>query len=176
MAKYFQTTLGLFLIVASLLLNLKAWEIKKQNIQLIEEKLEAKDYYAILEIPKIDLKKELFPIDSKDNQVNKNLMILKESTFPNNASSQVIIAGHSGTASNAYFKDLYKLNIEDQINLYYDDYMYSYVIKKIEKQPKTGSLSLDISNQNMLILITCTKNNNHTQTIYYGWLNKGENL
>ena len=40
------------------------------------------NYIAILEIPKINLKRGLFEKTSPQNNVNKNIYILKETTLP----------------------------------------------------------------------------------------------
>ena len=40
------------------------------------------DFIAVLEIPKIDLKKGIYSINSKNNNVDKNIMLLNESDMP----------------------------------------------------------------------------------------------
>ncbi len=159
------------LITIALLLPLiKHLQIKiydyKSNLK-VEEKIVNHDYYLILEINKINLKKEIHPINSKENNVNKNIMLHKDSTLPNNEISNVILAGHSGNGLNAYFKDLYKLNLGDEVNIYYKNIIYTYEIKKIEYQAKTGELYLLNNYPKMLTLITCTHNDKTKQTIYY---------
>lgn len=140
------------------------------NDAKIEQELKTNDYYAILEIPAINLKRELFPINDKNNNVNKNLFVHNLSTFPNNDESNLIIAGHSGNGLNAYFKNLYKLKVGNKILLYYEDNLYTYEVKEIEYQNKTGTLYLKKNYLEMITLITCTKNNKNTQTIYYASL------
>ena len=51
-----------------------------------------------------------------------------------------------------------------------------YEIKEIETQPKTGTLALKRISDHMLTLITCTKNNKNTQTIYYADLKNKEKI
>ena len=141
------------------------------NEKKVTEKLAQNNYYAILEIPLINLKKELYPQSSSNNNVNKNVYVHPESIFPNNSnSSNIILASHSGNGLNAYFKNLYKLQIGNKVLIYYHDNLYTYEIKEIEYQAKTGSLYLKKEYDNMLTLITCTKNNHETQTIYYASL------
>ncbi len=142
----------------------------------VTKKISTNDYYAILEIPKISLKREIFPLNSNKNNVNKNLYLHPESIMPNSTSSNVIILGHSGNGYNAYFKDLYKLLKGDIIKLYYHEKIYNYKIEDIEYQNKTGELYLKKTSNNNLILITCTKNDKNKQTIYYANLDSIEDI
>ena len=150
--------------------------IIKENDKKIEEALENEYYYAILEIPSINLRKEIFKVNDPNNNVDINLMLHKESIMPDNTNSQVIILGHSGSGIHGYFKELYKLKINNLVNLYYKGYIYTYEIKYIEKQDKTGTLYLNKKYPEMITLITCTKNDKNTQTIYYGKLKNKEKL
>lgn len=55
------------------------------------------DTNGIIEIPKINLKEQLPNINSTDNDVNKNIYIIKESIFPlEGKKSHIILAAHSG--------------------------------------------------------------------------------
>ena len=76
------------------------------NYQINHKISEHKPYYAILKIPKINLKQELFPLDNPDNNVDKHILLLKESTLFEQNKSNIIIAGHSGSGSKAYFRNL----------------------------------------------------------------------
>ena len=153
------------------------YKIDEKNYAVIlEEHLEENNYFAILEIESIALKRELYEINSKENNVNKNILVHKKSIFPGQEVSHIILAAHSGNGSNAYFKDLYKLNLKDEIKLYYDNYSWTYEIEDIEYQEKTGILYLKEENRDMITLITCTKNDSDTQTIYYGALKECQNV
>ena len=55
----------------------KAYEVKKT-----EEIIARHDYYALLEIDKIDLKKELYEIDDSKNNVNRNILLHQKSVLP----------------------------------------------------------------------------------------------
>ena len=137
-------------------------EIKKEKISYQSSVVKQNQtYYAFLSIPKINLLKELPNINSKNNDISKNIFIAPTSQIPNN----LILASHSGASNNAYFKDLYKLNLQDEIKLYYKNYEYIYEILEIEYQPKTGTLLL--KNNYNLKLVTCTHKSKKTQTIYY---------
>lgn len=124
-------------------------------------------YVGILEIPKISLKKGFLDINSKYNSIDYNVTVIKTSTYPDVDKGNFILAAHSGTASISYFKNLYKLKKGDTANIYYKNKKYVYKIVKIYDQPKTGKLSIyrDYS-KTTLTLITCTKDNKKTQTLY----------
>ena len=82
------------------------------------------NYIGILEIPKIKLQKGFYDINNKKNNVNKNIQVLKNSTMPSENNSVLAIASHSGNGKKAFFKNLYKLEINDQINIYYQNKIY----------------------------------------------------
>lgn len=136
-----------------------------------------KKYYYIgyLEIPKISFKKGFVDINSQDNVVSKNITIISGSKYPNINKGNFIIAGHSGTGVHSYFKNLYKLSVNDKAYVYYKDVKYTYKIVKIYKQPKNGSIAIYRDyNKTTLTLVTCTKDDKTTQTIYIAELvNKG---
>lgn len=135
---------------------------EKTNEKLIIEKIAKNDYFAIIEIPKINLKKELYEIGDQRNNVDKNILVHKNSIFPKN----IILASHSGNRKYAYFKNLYKLKVNEPVKIYYNNQIYEYIVEEIEEQNKTGNLYLKEDLNERLILITCSKNNK-TQVIYY---------
>lgn len=124
------------------------------------------DYYAVLEIPKIKLKKGLMNPNSKENNVNKNIYIASNSIFPNeNTTSHIILAAHSGYDRIAYFKDLNKLASADIIYLYYNSQKYTYQVIKFFEITKNGYFTYKSENVSNLYLITCLKNTNR-QVVY----------
>lgn len=127
-----------------------------------------KNYYiGYLEIPKINFERGFVDINSKDNDVSKNITIISGSKYPNVEKGNFIIAGHSGTGVQSYFKNLYKLNNNDEVNVYYKNIKYTYKIVKIYKQPKNGTIAIYRDyNKTTLTLVTCTKNDKKTQTVY----------
>ena len=127
----------------------------------------AYNYVGILEIPKINLKKGFLNVNSKYNTIDYNVTVIKTSTYPDVDKGNFILAAHSGTASISYFKNLYKLKKGDKANIYYKNKKYTYKIVKIYDQPKTGKLSIYRDyDKTTLTLITCTKDNKKTQTLY----------
>lgn len=125
------------------------------------------NYIAFLEIDKINLRQGLLPIGNYYNNVNYHVQILDISNMPDVINGNLILAGHSGTSSIAYFKNLYKLEIGDKAKIYYDSKVYTYSIVNIYQEDKDGSVNIyRNSDKTTLTLITCTKNDKKHQTIY----------
>ena len=121
----------------------------------------------ILIIPKIGFNRGFYNIASPNNTVESNIQVINGSKMPNKKNGNLIIAGHSGTGWKAFFNDLYQLNIGDQAIVTYKNRKYTYQIENISKQAKTGTLTIKRNkNKTTLTLITCTNNDNTTQTIY----------
>lgn len=136
------------------------------TINTVNQNKEMIDYVAILEIPKIYLKKGLVDKNSKSNNVDKNIYTLKENTFPDEqASSHVLLASHSGNSHIAYFKHLKNLNLNDEIYLYYKNYKYIYKLSNIYEISKTGTMNFKSSNKSDITLITCVSGTNK-QVVY----------
>ncbi len=124
-------------------------------------------YVGYLEIPKINLRKGIVDKSSRDNDVEKNLFVASNSTYPDIENGNLIIAGHSGTGYKAFFKNLYKLGISDIARVEYNGRIYTYQVTKIYEQKKTGRLAIYRDDQKTtLTLITCTKDSDDKQTIY----------
>ena len=124
-------------------------------------------YIGTIEIPKINLNKGFTAIDSQYNTVNKNVEVVKGSTYPDVLNGNFILAAHSGSSYLAYFKNLYKLNIGDEAIVTYQNKKYTYKIVNIYEQEKTGKIAIyrDM-NKTCLTLVTCTKDSKTKQTIY----------
>ena len=136
-------------------------ETKTQNYQDIES------YIGYLEIPKIKFRRGFYNIDSKLNTVEANIEIIKGSEMPDATNGNLIIAGHSGTGWKAFFKDLYKLEVGDEAIVTYAGINYKYKITNIYKEKNTGTVSIKrYYDKTTLTLITCTKDDSSTQTIY----------
>lgn len=113
-------------------------------------------YEIIIEIPKINLKKGILKKDDKDNHIDKNVTILKESNYPNEKGN-IYIAAHSGNGSKSYFNDLVKLEEKDNVYLYYQNLKYKYEVTKISYIDKNKYSSIITTNQKNLFLITCSQ-------------------
>lgn len=149
-----------------------------ENIEEVEEEKKEVfyNYIGYLEIPKLNLKKGFVDINSPDNDVERNIFIVEGSTYPDIEKGNFIIAGHSGTGWNSFFNNLYKLTKNDKINVRYNGKIYTYKIVNIYEQEKTGTIAIYRNyNKTILTLVTCTNNNDKTQTIYVSELQSVEN-
>ena len=135
------------------------------NIEEAKKNEKQEEYIAIIEIPKLHLKKGLYNIHSKNNVVDRNIQIIQESNFPDVENGNFILAGHSGNGSTAYFRNLYKLDLGDKINIFYNGNQYMYVVTNKYEIDKTGEATI-IRDRNTtnLTLITCSQTN-HTKQI-----------
>ena len=123
-------------------------EENNSNEEKPQEEVYYEPYIGILEIPKIGFNKGFYSKASSLNNVKFNLKILAVSAYPDEPKGNVIIIGHSGNYSNSYFANLYQLVRGDTATITYTVTIY---------RDKT---------QNTLTLITCTKDDETTQTIY----------
>ena len=123
-------------------------------------------YIGYLRVPKINLNRGFYNINSELNDVSKNIYVHPASTFPSD-SNNLILASHSGTSSISYFKNLFKLELGDDIYIDYNNKEYHYKIKDIYKVSKTGTVGLRINKDvSTVTLITCTKDDKNSQTVY----------
>lgn len=135
--------------------------INNQNIY----KQNNEEIIGNLIIDKINLDMPLYNIESKNNNIEENITILKESILPPKEKSIVFLAAHSGTSKISYFDDLDKLEINDTIFLTINNTENVYQIKNIYKQKKNGYIHINKENKDQLILTTCDPNNNKYQLI-----------
>ncbi|MBQ6324402.1 MAG: sortase [Bacilli bacterium] len=125
------------------------------------------EYIGYLTIPKINLTKGFLDKRSTENDVEKNILVVNGSNYPDTEKGNLILAGHSGTGWKAFFNDLYKLEVNDTVYVTYKNKKYIYSIVNIYTQPKVGKLAIYRDyDKTTLTLITCTNNDSTTQTIY----------
>ena len=128
-------------------------------------------YIGYLSIPDINLKKGFTKKESKYNTISKNIQILSASDYPDKENGNVIFAAHSGNSSVSYFNKLYLLNIDALVYVIYNNVTYAYKITDIYTVKKSGEIEIKSNkNKSNITLITCTKNDNTTQTVYLGEL------
>lgn len=128
-------------------------------------------YIGYLSIPDINLKKGFTEINSKYNTVSRNIEILSSSDYPDKENGNVIFAAHSGNSSVSYFNKLHLIGVGTYVYIDYEGIKYTYEIKDIYQVEKTGMAEIKRrKGVSTITLITCTKNNNNTQTIYIGEL------
>ena len=157
------------------------YDVNTTEVNTDEEETKTKKYQDIesyigyLEIPKIKFKRGFYNITSKLNTVEANIEIIKGSDMPDVTNGNLIIAGHSGTGWKAFFKNLYKLEVGDEAIVTYAGINYKYKITNIYKQKNTGTVSIKRNyDKSTLTLITCTKDDSSTQTIYIAELDSVE--
>ena len=126
-----------------------------------------KEYIGYLEIKKINLRQGFVSKNSRYNNVNYNIQLLGPSDYPDKSLGNVIIAGHSGNSYLGYFKNLYKLKLDDEATITYKGYIYTYKIVNIYNVPKVGKVKVvrDV-HKTCLTLITCTYQSKTQQTVY----------
>ena len=129
------------------------------------------NYVAVLEIPKINLKKGLYNNNSIYNDVDKNIEILDNSKMPNKENSILILASHSGNSSVSYFKNLDKLLNGDSVIVYYNNVKYYYRIIDFYLEKKNGYISMPYFNDGKYIILTTCKDSLN-QLVYIGKLIK----
>ena len=114
---------------------------------------------ATLHIDKINLTKDIYDINSTHNNVEENVTIL------NDDKDLIVLAAHSGPGSIAYFDDLDKLVLNDKVVLTKDNKKTNYKVIKIEEQPKDGTIEINKTNKQRLILTTCSKKDKSKQLV-----------
>ena len=123
-------------------------------------------YVAVIEIPKIKLRKGIYSKSSSKNNVNINIEILKESDMPDKVNGNFILASHSGTSRISYFKNLHKLEKDDEVYIYYSGKKYVYKLVNYYDIEKTGIATITRNGEKTtLTLITCKRHTNK-QTIF----------
>lgn len=150
-------------------------ETEGQSEQPEESDTYTDDYIGYLTIPKINLNKGFVDKRSSENDVEKNIMVIEGSTYPDVEKGNFILAGHSGTGWKAFFNELYRLNVGDEAYVTYKGKKYTYKITNIYKQNKTGKIAIYRNyNKTTLTLVTCTNNDEATQTVYIAELENVE--
>lgn len=125
------------------------------------------NYLGVISIPKINLEQGFYNIDNPMNNVDKNIELISNSNMPDVENGTLILAAHSGNDRVSYFNKLYKLNIDDEIEIIYNKSKYLYKLIEIYEVDKTGSITLhNINNITSLVLVTCSNFNNDLQVVY----------
>lgn len=145
--------------------------IEEEQEEIKESKTEEKqvelDYKAILEIPSINLKRGLVESTKDFKSINYAISIDNSSNYPN-TSGNFILYAHSGNAYYSYFKNLGKVNIGDDVLVYYQGIKYFYNIYKIYEIDKTGSMNIiRPTDEKIITLLTC-KNGTEKQLVVLG--------
>lgn len=145
--------------------------IEEEQEEIKESKTEEKqvelDYKAILEIPSINLKRGLVESTKDFKSINYAISIDNSSNYPD-INGNFILYAHSGNAYYSYFKNLGKVNIGDDVLVYYQGIKYFYNIYKIYEIDKTGSMNIiRPTDEKIITLLTC-KNGTEKQLVVLG--------
>ena len=134
------------------------------------------NYISVLEIPKINLKRGLVDYHNKYNNVKYNIQIINENGIPIGDNTNLVLAAHNGSSSVSFFNKLYKLQIGDTINLYYDGIKYIYAYNNYYEVDKDGKVEIiRDKTKNTITLITCDHNSDDKQLVFIGYLMDKEN-
>lgn len=154
------------IILIMTLLNMLSYKfVNNTSINNTKETKYKENYLFEIEIPKINLKKEVYNLDSELNNVNIGIELLKPLALPENENSCIILASHNGNSNVSYFNKLYKLELKDKIIINYNQKKYVYQIVNIYDILKNGKAVIKKYNyNNIVVLITCKGNDK--QTIY----------
>ena len=117
----------------------------------------------ILVIPKIAFTKAYFPNDEAKNNLTTGIISIK----PLN-DVPLLLASHSGDGLHSYFKDLEKLEINDEFYLKENNQEKKYQIIAKKYKEKNGILNLKSKNKDLVILLTCSKLKKDQQVYYIG--------
>ena len=112
-----------------------------------------------LTIKKLNLSKNIYNINSSHNNVVENVTILNDDIY------LIVLAAHSGPGYIAFFDDLDKLELNDTINLTYKGKDFIYKVTNIEEQAKDGTIEINKTNKQRLILTTCSKKDKNKQLV-----------
>ncbi len=107
----------------------------------------------IINIPEINLNENIYNI----NNVDDGIVIYNDSSMPDE-NGILILYAHSGNTSVSYFKNIYKLNLNDELHIYYNDIKYNYKLVKVDFIEKNGYMKITDEEKKDLILVTCYGN------------------
>lgn len=189
------TLIGLFMIFGSYFSGIKSNLFNKKNIELMEqlvliteslEEINESDldntivdledrigpdrvdaYIGYLSVPDVDIKRGFVDVDSKYNSVGYNVMLIRGSDMPDVENGNLILAAHRGNSSVSFFDKLYKLEDNAKAYITFQGKVYEYELKNRYLEEKDGELTIRRNaNVNTLTLITCTRNDKTTQTVF----------
>lgn len=125
------------------------------------------NYIGYLEVPDVNIKRGFVSLDSKYNSVGYNVMLIEGSTMPDVKNGNLILAAHRGNSSVSFFNDLYKLDRRDKAIVTYNGKKYTYELVTSYEESKDGVLTIKRNaDASTLTLITCTRKNKKTQTVF----------
>jgi|GEM_PF-1091289 sortase family protein len=142
-------------------------DINKKETKEIKTVKITNKYWGFIEIPKLNLYYGFYNSSDKNNEIKNGIEVMSGSEIPSENGSNIVLVAHSGIGYNILFDRLDVLNLEDEVNLYFNQSKYRYKVKKISKKDKKDVLSLIKSKNNTLMLITCDKQEKEKNLIVY---------
>ena len=107
-----------------------------------------------LDISRIKLRRKVYNIDSKKNNVDYNVELLDSSDIKKDL---YFIASHSGSSRASYFDDLVYLDIGDIVSLKNNDSIIIFVVRDMYYIDKSGYFNVSYNiNGGELFFITCS--------------------
>ena len=140
-------------------------EIKKEKSTKLNSDIQ---YTAILEIPKINLKRGVIDSTKNFKSINYAISVDNSSQYPNKKGN-FILYSHSGNSSIAFFNKLNQVEEKDDIYVYFNGIKYHYKVVKKYDIEKIGKAKVINSIENKYItLITCNQNRKDYQIVIEG--------
>lgn len=107
-------------------------------------------YFGVLEIPKISLKRGFYDTETYLNNINKNIELI------NFSDTNITLVAHSGSSYVSYFRNIYLLENNDLVYLYFNNDKYTYKVSNKEYVDRDGTISINNNySTKTLILTTC---------------------
>lgn len=127
-------------------------------------------YTAILEIPKISLKRGVVDSTKNFKSINYAISVDNSSQYPNE-NGNFILYSHSGNSNIAFFNRLNNLELNDDIYVYYNGIKYRYSVRNKYDIEKTGKAKvISRKDDKYITLITCDQNKKGFQIVVEGKL------
>ena len=136
--------------------------------QVIEKSMAKSDepaYKAILEIPKLNLKRGFYDSSSNLNQVDKNITLLEPPKLNDLEENLVVIAAHSGSSRVSFFHNLGIVDINDNTYIYFAGQKYNYQVVNKYETAKDGTLEIYNNDKGYLYLTTCSETDKTKQLV-----------
>jgi len=184
------TIIGLYLILCNYFIGIKENVFTNKNMALMSKQVvvvenleeineidyeptvdefdDRKDnYIGYLEVPDVSIRRGFVAENSKYNSVGYNVMLVSGSDMPTKQKGNLILAAHRGNSAVSFFDKLYLLKENAQAKIYYRNKVYTYELKNSYTVPKVGTLEITRNEEKTtLTLITCTRDDKTTQTIF----------
>ena len=143
-------------------------EIQNETNNQSKNKNKQLEYTAVLEIPKINLKRGVVDSTKNFSSINYAISVDSNSNYPDDNGNFILYA-HSGNSSIAFFHNINKLEKGDNIYVYYGGIKYYYKIIRKYNIEKTGKAKvIDLKDDKYITLITCNQQRNNYQIVIEG--------